>query len=125
MKYFEFLKNYEGEVKINGKKYTPEELENFDEDIEDIDIELIPKSRLKPIKYRIYVKGWMYNNSGNLDFHRRWNDGIPMPSKMIDCYIIGETPGMFKVDGICDNNEHWKGYISKAAIIEKIELGEM
>jgi len=119
---FSFLKNYDGKVKLNNSLASEEQLEELDllKDSE-ITLELIPKSYIK-IYYKIYVRSWMSGDSGNLDFHQRWNNGVSMPTREIICEILGESPGMFKVDGKCSNGEHWTGYISKAAIIEKQEV---
>lgn len=119
---FSFLKNYNGIVKINGNNATDDQLDNLDIfKLNELEIEIIPKSMLEPQKYEISVKGWMAY-SGNLDFHQRWNNGIAMPSSKIICEILGETPGMYRVKGICDNDKEWCGYISKAAIIDKKEI---
>ena len=121
MSTFEFLKNYDGIVKVNNKKATAEDIDKIDLD-EDVDIELIPRSLCEEVKHRIYVKQWMTNSSANLDFHQRWNNNNPMSTREIVCKIVGETPGMLVVDGVCSDGKHWKGYISKTAIIEDEEV---
>ena len=114
---FSFLCNYDGKVVIDGKDATHDQINAIDIfNVDRLDIKLIPKNKMVPNKYKIKVKNWMAY-SGNLDFHQRWNDGISMPTTEILCEIIGETPGMYRVDGKCSNGESWKGYISKAAII--------
>ena len=123
MKWFEFLKNYEGAVRVNGKVCRPEEIDKIEDMDGDVEIELTPKSLMEPQKYKIFVKGWMSNNSGNLDFHRRWNGGIPMPSTTMSGTILAETPGMYKMDLTTeDGKNRWLGYVSKAAIISMEEL---
>ena len=98
MNWFDFMKNYEGSIKVNGQKE-------------------------EKTKYRITVKGWMSNNSGNLDFHQRWNNGICMPLKTMIGTIIAETPGMWKMDLVDENGEnHWVGFVSKTAIINMEEI---
>lgn len=122
MRSFDFLENYDGEVKVNGKKLQPGERNQVYEMGDELDIQLTPRSLVEKSKFRITVKGWMANNSGNLDFHQRWNNGIPMPTQEIVCEILGETPGMWKVDGTCSNGQRWVGFISKSAVIEKLEI---
>lgn len=120
---FEFLKNYDGKIKVNGEFVSGEQVSNIDlMDSEEIEIELIPRCLCDSVQFYITVRAWMANDSGNLDFHQRWNNGIPMPSREIKCKILGESPGMYKVDGVCSNGRHWVGYISKAAIIEMKEI---
>lgn len=119
---FEFLKNYHGTVRINGKKASDEDIDNIEDFTGELEIELIPKSLEEKTKYRIYVRHWMTEEASNLDFHQRWNEGKAMPTREIAGEIIAETPGMLKVKGTCSNGVDWTGFISKAAIIEKEEL---
>lgn len=120
---FQFLKNYEGEIRVNGQKIKKEQIDNIDKFEDEIKLELIPKSMAEKTKYRIVVKGWMANNSGNLDFHQRWNNGIPMPLQEMYGSIRSETPGMYSMD-LKDANggNHWIGFVSKSAIISMEEL---
>lgn len=118
---FEFLKNYSGKVTINEMTATPEMIDNI-ENLESAEIHLIPKSMCNETLHYIYVKSWMANDSGNLDFHQRWNNGIPMPSREMKGKILAETPGMLKMElSTLDDSKHWTGYVSKSAIIEMEE----
>lgn len=121
---FNFLVNYDGEIKLNGKKITDtsifSKLDIFSED--KLSIEITPISLLDPVQYKIHVKNWMAI-SGELDFHKRWNNGVPMPFTEMIGTIEGETPGMYKMDlHTEDNRYNWKGYVSKAAIISMEEI---
>lgn len=123
MNWFDFMKNYEGSVKINGQKVDKSKIEEVVEQCEELTIELTPKALEEKTKYRITVKGWMSNNSGNLDFHQRWNNGIAMPRQTMIGTIIAETPGMWKMDLVDEHGEnHWVGFVSKAAIINMEEI---
>lgn len=119
---FEFLKHYEGKVTIDGVKATPEMIDNLD-NVENAEIHMIPKGMCEESKFRIYVRPWMANDSGNLDFHQRWNNGIPMPDREMKGKILAETPGMLKMElWSMDNKQHWIGYVSKSAIVEMEEI---
>lgn len=123
MKWFDFVKNYDGSVKVNGSKIDKSKIDEIEELEDDLTIELIPKALEEKQKYRITVKGWMSNNSGNLDFHQRWNNGIAMPCQTMVGTIIAETPGMRKMDLTDENgNNHWIGFVSKVAIISMEEI---
>ena len=123
MNWFDFMKNYEGSIKVNGQKVDKSKIEEVVGQGEELTIELTPKALEEKTKYRITVKGWMSNNSGNLDFHKRWNSGICMPLKTMIGTIIAETPGMWKMDLVDENGEnHWVGFVSKAAIISMEEI---
>lgn len=123
MNWFEFIKNYSGVVKINGKKIDKSEIAENIEQHDELTIELTPKSLEEKVKYKIIVKGWMSNNSGNLDFHQRWNNGVAMPCNTMMGIILSETPGMFKMDLKDENGaNHWIGFVSKVAIISMEEL---
>lgn len=119
---FKFIENYDGEVKVNGRKISQEERSDITRLGDDLEIKLTPRSLLEQTRYRVKVKGWMSNNSGNLDFHRRWNNGVPMPSTEMEGTILGETPGMRRMDLTDADGRHWIGYVSKAAIIEFTEI---
>lgn len=119
---FEFLKHYEGKVTLDGEKATPEMIDNI-ENLESVEIHMIPKSMCEESSYYIYVRPWMANDSGNLDFHQRWNNGIPMPNREMKGKILAETPGMLRMDlTTLDGKQHWTGYVSKSAIIEMKEM---
>lgn len=119
---FKFVENYDGEVRVNGRKISQEERKDITKLGEDLEISLIPRSQVEKTKYRVRVKGWMANNSGNLDFHKRWNNGVPMPSTLMEGTMISETPGMHKMDLTDADGNHWIGFVSKAAIIELTEI---
>ena len=120
---FQFLNNYDGEIKVNGQKIKKEQIDNLDKFENDLEIELIPRSMAEKTRYKIVVKGWMSNNSGNLDFHQRWNNGLPMPKSEMYGTIMAETPGMYKMDLTdSDGCNHWVGFVSKSAIINMEEL---
>lgn len=120
MEWFDFLRNYDGKVIVNGKDIKDVvDIENE----EFVEIDITPKSLLEKKKYRILVKGWMSNSSGNLDFHQRWNDGVAMPCNEMYGYELAETPGMRKMElWDKDGNNHWIGFVSKSAILEREEL---
>lgn len=123
MKWFDFVKNYDGSVKVNGSKIDKSKIDEIEELEDDLTIELIPKALEEKQRYRITVKGWMSNNSGNLDFHQRWNNGIAMPCQTMVGTIIAETPGMRKMDLTDENgNNRWIGFVSKVAIISMEEI---
>lgn len=123
MNWFDFMKNYEGSVKINGHKIDKTKIDEIVEQGDELNIELVPKCLEEKTKYIITVKGWMSNNSGNLDFHQRWNNGIAMPCQTMVGTMIAETPGMRKMDLTDENgNNHWVGFVSKAAIVSMEEL---
>lgn len=120
---FDFLKDYKGVIEFNGKKIKPEEIELYENSNDEIEIKLTPNSIAKPIRYKVVVKGWMYNNAANLDFHKRWNNGNPMPCGEMYGTVITETPGMWKMDLVDKFGEnHWIGFVSKSAIIEMKEV---
>ncbi|MEG1565406.1 MAG: hypothetical protein RR342_01525 [Bacilli bacterium] len=123
---FEFLKNYEGKIFINGKTATSEDIDKIEEmNFEEVEIELIPKCLSEQTKFRIYVKAWMSNDSGNLDFHQRWNNGVAMPERDMTGEILAETPGMRKMNlYTIDGKQHWTGYVSKSATIDLTEISE-
>lgn len=115
---FEFLKNYEGKVLVNGEQANSETIDKID-NMEEVEIHLIPKSLCEKSVFYIHVRPWMANDSGNLDFHQRWNNGIPMPEREMEGNILAETPGMLKMDlWTLDKSQHWVGFVSKSAIIE-------
>ena len=121
MSWYDFLKNYDGKVTVNGKDINDVDMDSLSE----IEMDIIPKSLLKRQRYRIVVKGWMSNKSGNLDFHQRWNDGIAMPCTEMYGYELAETPGMRKYElWDKDGNNHWIGFVSKSAILEREEVSE-
>lgn len=123
MNWFDFMKNYNGSIKINGNNIDKSKIEEVIEQNDELTMELIPKVLEEKTRYRIIVKGWMSNNSGNLDFHQRWNNGISMPFTSMVGTIIAETPGMWKMDLTDENgNNHWVGFVSKAAIISMEEI---
>jgi len=120
---FEFLKNYDGEIVINGNKVHPADasaMEILNQG--ELEIILTPRDLCEKVKYRVVVRPWMASNSGNLDFHTRWNKGIPMPSQVMYGTIESETPGMYKMALIDDGGNRWNGYVSKAGITSLEEI---
>ena len=120
---FEFLKDYDGEITINGQKVHPKDasaMEILNQG--ELDIVLTPRALCEKVKYRVLVRPWMASNSGNLDFHARWNKGIPMPNREMLGTIEAETPGMYLMELTDYSGNHWRGYVSKAGIVSMEEI---
>lgn len=121
MAWYDFLRNYDGRVEVNGRNIQDLESKEID-NLEVIDIDITPKSLLNKIKYRVEVKNWMVNSNANFDFHTRWNNGIAMPSNIMCGEILEETAGMYKMSLVDLANNKWVGYVSKVAIISMEEI---
>ena len=121
MNIFDFLKYYEGTVKVNGVEIPVDSREAIDSLCGDLKIELIPRNILEVKKYRIKVRSWLVNND-NFDFIKRWNNGVSMRCDSGTCEIIKSTPGMLYIDFYGDDGSHWEGYVAKAGVISLDEI---
>ena len=120
-KTFDFLKDYKGIIKVNGRVISKSEVPDLENLGEDLTIDLIPNVQSL---YKVEVRGWMtVENNNNIDFHNRWNDGEAMPEKVMYGTIIDETPGMYLMElKTEDERYNWRGYVSKAGIVKMEEL---
>lgn len=60
-----------------------------------------PDKGQKQQDYRITVKAYMTKPTepgSNFDFMMKYNNNIPMPLRMMTGHIIGETPGMYRME---------------------------
>lgn len=104
------LLNWEKPLEVNGKLYQNsteayEELKDFEGDVV---IKLNPRKlqvirpaepEPEPIKvdekiYKIAVRQYM---TKPFDFHEKWNQGHPMPMRVMVGTILKETAGMYKM----------------------------
>lgn len=121
----EDLKDFNGIIKINGKTYTKDNLPNYD-DFEELDIFLEPeKEKIDIYKnkfYEITVKEDMTEfGIGQKNFHKKWNNGIAMPYRRMNGYIIDELDSMYKVS-LKKAGSSWEGYILKDFIDSVVEI---
>lgn len=122
----EFLKDYNGVIKINGKVIDKKDLslyENSDEDLQiDLSQNFIPEKNLKLVE----VVNWMtvYDRS-NVSFHLRWNHGIAMPENKMIGIILEEKNSMYKMQLTTLNRDKtWTGYVAKIGIIKMEDYKE-
>lgn len=60
-------------------------------------------------EYKITVKAWMTEPSTpQFDFHDKWNNGNPMPLRIMTGKVIKETPRMFQMnlEGKCEPSSY-------------------
>lgn len=119
---FSFLKNFEGAVEVNGELIENEKIEDYEDKLSNMKIKLTPRGMLNT-EYKLVVKQWMCKGSEQLDFHKRWNNGVAMPVNEMYGKILSETLLMYKMElHDAENKNTWKGYVSKSSIISMEEV---
>lgn len=108
-----YLSGITGEVIVNGVAYS--DITSAIRDLRDFNGQLIveipavnttPKKAVvtiteEPVEqiYKIKVRQYMTKPaSPEFDFHTKWNNGIPMPLRIMVGRKIKETPGMVKME---------------------------
>lgn len=106
----ELLKDYSGNLKVNGKEFENvlQAIQAFGEYQGRLVIELNTKSTLpsrqeveegKETEYVIKVKRYMTEPaSPSFDFMDKWNNGVPMPMRIMVGRKLEETRGMVKME---------------------------
>lgn len=101
--------NWDKPLKVNGNEYenSKEAYENLKNYSGPIQIHLNYSKAHKTTKndgqtegkfIRIYVKQYMTRKSTpTFDFMKKWNNNNPMPMRLMEGQIIGETKGMYKM----------------------------
>lgn len=75
--------------------------------------------------YRIKVKSYMtclqhYNKR----FHDIYNKGVTMPTDIMYGQVLKHSHGLYYMDLVNERDEHWIGWVIKAAIEECKELNK-
>ena len=106
----ELLKNYPGNLKVNGKEFENvfQAIQAFGEYQGRLVIELNTKPASPPrqeveegkeTEYIIKVKRYMTEPaSPSFDFMDKWNNGVPMPMRIMVGRKLEETRGMVKME---------------------------
>lgn len=110
MEMLELLKNYPGNLKVNGKEFENvlQAIQAFSEYRGRLVIELNTKPTPPPrqeveegkeTEYVIKVKQYMTKPaSPSFDFMDKWNNGVPMPMRIMVGKKLEETKGMVKME---------------------------
>lgn len=110
----DLLLDYKGSLEVNGKTYSSVQaaikdlgkysgtlevkLNSNNLTLEDSEAQVKPKNYEDTI-YQVKVKQYMTKPaSSDFDFHRKWNNDIPMPLRVMVGKVIDETPGMLKME---------------------------
>lgn len=91
---YDFFKNFDGDVVVEfnfkERKITATgevQAEKTEEEYEDQKL------------YRVKVRQYMTKPpTQDFDFHTKWNGGREMPMRIMVGKVVGETPGMYKMD---------------------------
>lgn len=110
MEILELLKNYPGNLKVNGKEFENvfQAIQAFGKYQGRLVIELNTKPTSPPrqeveegkeTEYVIKVKRYMTRPaSPSFDFMDKWNNGVPMPMRIMVGKKLKETKGMVKME---------------------------
>lgn len=111
----EFLRNYTGEIKVNGETIQNQNIAQVLDDLTgNIQIHLKPVENARvrnaftlkqeavrdetKVQYNVLVKPWMTQKSnGTFNFMMTWNNDVPMPLRFMSGNINKETQGMFNM----------------------------
>lgn len=99
---------WDGPVILNGKSYRNIEqarlvLKGFEGDVcvqlkHTLKPEITTREHVSKKESRIYVRQYMTNPpTSTFDFHDKWNNGIPMPLRVMQGVVLQETKGMVKM----------------------------
>jgi hypothetical protein len=105
----DFLKYFDKEININGVTYKSgaEALQNINNFNGKVTIEYNVSTKASEVKkqpnnankneviYKIKVRKYM--TDAEFNFHDKWNNGLPMPMRIMVGKILEETPGMYKM----------------------------
>lgn len=122
----EFLKDYNGGIKINGVMVDKSELDKYENPDGDLEIHLSQKFITNKDLIKIEVVDWMLESSDvNRSFHLRWNRGIGMPERIMFGKIIEETGSTYKMQlSTMNKSKYWTGYVAKVAITKMEDYDE-
>lgn len=126
----EELKEFDGNIIINGKPYTKDNLPDLDA-FENLDIYLEPSGKeakkqedLKTKRFIFTVKEEMTEfGKGQQNFHKKWNNDNPMPYRRMIGNILEELDSMYKISAE-RYGQKWEGYILKDFIDSMEEINE-
>lgn len=111
----ELLVSYKGELEVNGKHFRSvvEAVKAFNDYVGEMTIRLNVTAQTpaaqqpeqvsvtaepKPV-YQIKVRKYMTQpSSPSFDFQDKWNNGVPMPMRIMVGTVLKETKGMYKME---------------------------
>jgi len=123
-----------GAVEISGKTYENMEqarlaLKGFSGDLCVVFTpKFTPRETTRDVaserEMRITVRYYMTAPpTATFDFHRRRNNGLPMPEKTMVGRVVEESRGMVKMELRSEiTDKTWTGWVIKSAIINQEEL---
>ena len=123
---FEFLRNYDGRIVVNGVEYNASDIDKINDIEGEVNIYLTPAQQVSNnvTEYYVEVLDWMTIKSDeNTRFHEKYNNGIAMPEYRMIGQVIGSEIDVIKMKlHTIDNAVTWTGYIQKRAIIRFEEI---